>query len=58
MLVQRSGCALALSPLKIKNRNAGSTAMTNASERATTRLFGLSLTAVFVGLLILNGMSF
>jgi hypothetical protein len=32
--------------------------MTNTSERATTKLFGLSLTAVFVGLLILNGISF
>jgi hypothetical protein len=32
--------------------------MANASERAATKLFGLSLSAVFVGLLILNGMSF
>ena len=32
--------------------------MTNTGERATTRLFGLSLTAVFVSLLILNGVSF
>lgn len=58
MLVQRPSCALALSLQKTKNRNAGSTVMTNASERATTKLFGLSLTAVFVGLLILNGISF
>jgi len=43
--------------------------MTNTSERAaaqvistseyrTTQAFGLSLTAIFVGLLILNGISF
>ena len=32
--------------------------MTNTSERMTTKVFGLSLTAVFVGLLILNGISF
>jgi hypothetical protein len=43
--------------------------MTNANERATAQvlgknehvtaqLFGLSLTAIFVGLLILNGISF
>jgi hypothetical protein len=30
--------------------------MTN--ERATTEVFGLSLTAVFVGLLILNALTF
>ena len=29
--------------------------MTNTTERATTKVFGLSLTAVFVGL---NGLSF
>jgi hypothetical protein len=43
--------------------------MTNTSERATaqvlrtnehraTQMFGLSLTAIFVGLMILNGISF
>jgi len=32
--------------------------MTSTNERTTTKLFGLSLTAVFVGLLILNGISF
>jgi hypothetical protein len=32
--------------------------MTNTSERTATKVFGLSLTAVFVGLLILNGISF
>jgi len=53
MLVQPSSCALPSSLLKTKN--AGNSVMTNASERATTKLFGLSLTAVFVGLLILNG---
>jgi hypothetical protein len=47
-----------LLPAENKNRNAGNNVMTNTSERVTTRLFGLSLTAVFVGLLILNGMSF
>jgi hypothetical protein len=32
--------------------------MINTSERVTTKLFGLSLTAVFLGLLILNGISY
>jgi hypothetical protein len=32
--------------------------MVNTSERVTTSVFGLSLTAVFVGLLILNALSF
>ncbi len=32
--------------------------MVNTSERVTTGVFGLSLTAVFVGLLILNALSF
>jgi hypothetical protein len=32
--------------------------MTNTSERVTTSVFGLSLTAVFLGLLILNALSF
>ena len=41
-----------------KNRSAGTHVMTNTSERATTKVFGLSLTAVFLGLLILNGISF
>jgi hypothetical protein len=58
MLVHPSSCALAFALLKTKNRNAGNDVMTNTSERATTKLFGLSLTAVFVGLLILNGISF
>jgi hypothetical protein len=34
----------------------GSDVMT--SERATTEVFGLSLTAVFVGLLVLNALTF
>jgi hypothetical protein len=32
--------------------------MINTSERVTTKVFGLSLTAVFLGLLILNGISY
>jgi hypothetical protein len=28
------------------------------NERATTQMFGLSLTAVFMGLLLLNALSF
>ena len=32
--------------------------MTNTGERVTTGVFGLSLTVVFVGLLILNALSF
>lgn len=39
-----------------KTRIRGSDVMT--SERATTEVFGLSLTAVFVGLLILNALTF
>lgn len=30
----------------------------NTSERVTAQMFGLSLTAILVGLLILNGISF
>jgi hypothetical protein len=55
--------------LTTKKRNAGIDVMTNTNERATAQvlgtseyrtaqMFGLSLTAVFVGLLILNGISF
>jgi len=32
--------------------------MTNTAERATARVFGLSLTGLFIGLLILNSISF
>ena len=32
--------------------------MTKTSENGAAQVFGLSLTAVFVGLLILNGISF
>ena len=32
--------------------------MANTSERVTTSVFGLSLSAVFLGLLILNALSF
>jgi hypothetical protein len=32
--------------------------MTNASERVTAQVFGLSLTVIFLGLMILNGISF
>jgi hypothetical protein len=32
--------------------------MINTSERVTTQVFGLSLTALFLGLLILNGISY
>jgi hypothetical protein len=39
-----------------KTRIRGSGVMT--SERATTEVFGLSLTAVCVGLLILNALTF
>jgi hypothetical protein len=52
-----------------ENRNAGIDVMTNINERATAqvfstsehgtaRVFGLSLTVIFLGLLILNGISF
>jgi hypothetical protein len=41
-----------------KNRNAGIDVMVNTTERAAAQVFGLSLTAVFVGLLILNGISY
>jgi hypothetical protein len=52
-----------------KSRNAGIDVMTNTNERATAQVlstsehgtaqvFGLSLTAIFVGLLILNSISF
>ena len=37
--------------------NAGATAQV-LSEHGTAQVFGLSLTAVFVGLLILNGISY
>jgi hypothetical protein len=42
----------------MKNRNSGIRVMTNTSERVTARVFGLSLTAIFLGLMILNGISF
>jgi hypothetical protein len=59
MLVRLRIRALALSlSLKTKNRNAGIDVMVNTSERAAAQVFGLSLTAVFVGLLILNGISY
>ena len=56
-------------PAEDKSRNAGIDVMTNTNERATaqvfstseyrtTQVFGLSLTAIFAGLLILNGISF
>lgn len=32
--------------------------MTSTSERGTTKVFGLSLMGLFVGLLILNAVSF
>jgi hypothetical protein len=32
--------------------------MINTSERVATKVFGLSLTAVFLGLLILNGITY
>jgi hypothetical protein len=32
--------------------------MTNTSERVTAQVFGLSLTAIFLALMILNGISF
>jgi len=32
--------------------------MINTSEHAAAQVFGLSLTAVFLGLLILNGISY
>jgi len=41
------------------NTNARATAqVSRTSEYRTTQAFGLSLTAIFVGLLILNGISF
>jgi hypothetical protein len=59
MLVRLPIRALASSlSLKQKNRNAGIDVMVNTSERAAAQVFGLSLTAVFVGLLILNGISY
>jgi hypothetical protein len=68
VLVRPLGRALAF-PADHKKRNAGIDFMTNTNERATAQVlgtsdyrtaqvFGLSLTAVFVGLLILNGISF
>jgi len=57
MLVHVLVRALVLQKLTIsKTRISGSGVMT--SERATTEVFGLSLTAVFVGLLILNALTF
>jgi hypothetical protein len=57
MLVRALVRALAFSKLTIsKTRIRESDVMT--SERATTEVFGLSLTAVFVGLLILNALTF
>jgi len=57
MLVRALVCALALQKLtRSKTRIHKSDVMT--SERATTEVFGLSLTAVFVGLLILNALTF
>src|SRR5215831_4776587 len=55
--------------LRAEDRNAGIHVMTNTNEHATTQVlntsehgtaqvFGLSLMAIFVGLLILNGISF
>ncbi len=60
MLVRPPGRALA-SLMQAKNKSLGSTgtvAMVNTNERVTTGVFGLSLTAVFVGLLLLNALSF
>jgi len=66
MLVRQPSRALAF-PSDDKTRNAGIDVMTNSNERATAlstserltaQVFGLSLTALFVGLLILNGISF
>ena len=57
MLVRALVRALALNKVnKFLNPGRGSDVMT--SERATTEVFGLSLTAVFVGLLILNALTF
>jgi hypothetical protein len=57
MLVRALVRALASKKLTTsKTRIRGSDVMT--SERATTEVFGLSLTAVFVGLLILNALTF
>jgi hypothetical protein len=57
MLVRALVRALVLQKLTTsKTRIRGSGVM--ASERATTEVFGLSLTAVFVGLLILNALTF
>jgi hypothetical protein len=39
------------------NANEGATAQM-LSEHGTAQVFGLSLTAIFLGLLILNGISF
>lgn len=59
MLVPKAYRALVLSLQKrTKLRKCRDGAMTNTSERVTTGVFGLSLTAVFVGLLILNALSF
>ncbi len=57
MLVRPPSHALAL-PCSKQKTKCREHVMTNTGERATTRLFGLSLTAVFVSLLILNGVSF
>jgi hypothetical protein len=57
MLVRPPSCVLVF-PCEEQKPNAGIDVMTNAGEHAITRMFGLSLTAVFLGLLILNGISF
>ena len=66
MLVRASSPVLAF-PRRPQNRNAGNDVMTNANKGATAQMlsehgpaqvFGLSLTAIFLGLLILNGISF
>jgi hypothetical protein len=65
MLVRPPSRALAFPCLGQKNEagidvmtNTSERVATNTSERATAQVFGLSLAAVFLGLMILNGISF
>jgi hypothetical protein len=58
MLVRPPSRALVFSLLRTKKQNAGIEVMTNTSERVTAQVFGLSLAAIFLGLMILNGISF
>jgi hypothetical protein len=40
------------------NANASERVTAHTSERVTAQVFGLSLAAIFLGLMVLNGISF